>query len=210
MRYFFTLMALLATSCCFAQSSDTLYFKDGKGLAGKAAMIKGCMEGIDNKIAQSGIQVNSEATCSCMLDVIASQNTLKQFNAALGKKEADIFASLLKEGSPGYKEALNCVLANMVTTGKKEKEEVPPAPKQETQMGPEVKKAFLESCISSASKTKKLKQMKIDAKVYCNCTWEKIIEKNIPLSELQNLSDTNSPLFQEVIIPCMSEAAKGK
>ena len=73
-----------------------------------------------------------------------------------------------------------------------------------------LKKLFLESCKSEAKKTKEFKQSGIDADVYCQCTWDKIKEKGLPLDRLTELRDPNSPLFNEIITPCVSLSMGGK
>ena len=52
--------------------------------------------------------------------------------------------------------------------------------------------------------------MNVDVNSYCQCTWDKIEEKGISMDKLGDLSDPNSPLFNEIITPCIMTSIKGK
>jgi hypothetical protein len=213
MKHYFTSAILLLTICCVGQtttttsSSDSLYFKDGKAMGGKPLLVSACVEGINEKQENKDFKLNAEGACSCMLDVIAAQYTYKAFNAAFEKQGAKMFKELMKEGSPAYKQVINCVVTNMVTPDKKATAE---KQTEKVEYSKETEKAFIDGCVREASKTKEFKQMKVDVKGYCSCTWDKIKEKGISLSELTGLSDPESPLFKEIIIPCLTDAIKSK
>ena len=73
-----------------------------------------------------------------------------------------------------------------------------------------MEKFFVDACVQAATKSKEYKQMNVDANSYCQCTWDKIQDKGLSLDKLGDLNDPNSPLFNEIITPCIMAAIKGK
>jgi hypothetical protein len=72
-----------------------------------------------------------------------------------------------------------------------------------------MEKFFVDACVQAAAKTKEYKQMNVDVNIYCQCTWDKIEEKGLSMDKLGDLSDPNSPLFNEIITPCIMSSIKG-
>lgn len=194
-----------------ATESDSIYFKDGKAAGGKLALVEICAEEMD-KNPEAGIVVDSRKACSCMYETVGKHYTYKQYIESLGKEGKDVFTKASKKDSPAYSEMIQCVVANMKGAGKKsghnDKESIP-APESASNYDKGFEKSFLESCEKSAKDNKKMKKSGMDAVVYCRCTLDKIIERNLPLDKLKDLGNTESPLFTEIIVPCVTEALGG-
>jgi hypothetical protein len=191
------------------RSSDSLYFKDGTVVGDKATLIQDCVKGMGKK-KKKDLNVNNNNACSCMLETIAKHYSYEEYLKSSEKNEADLFTRSQTENPQAYKEMLNCILENMSekekqTQGKAKTQEKTTANLSEQDY---VESFFLDACVKEAAKTKEYKQMNIDAELYCQCTWDKIKEKGISLDKLNLLGDQNSPLFNEIITPCIMSSIK--
>lgn len=222
-RFFFLFFAALFSIAVFAQTeeveSDSLIFKDGKGMGGKTFMIDACASGIEESMAsgKSEFKMDARKACTCMMDVIARNYTYKQFMDGAGKKGKDLFAQASKKDSPVYPEVMQCVLSSMQTkksgssSDDKESIKVPEEPASETGASAydeAFDKSFMESCVKSAKNNKKMKDAGLNAQAYCSCTLEKIKVKKLTVAQLKELQDPQSELFSEIIVPCVTESIK--
>lgn len=199
--------------------NDSLYFKDGKGMAGKAVFIQSCTNGMNgSKKKKNDIKVDAEGACSCMIEIISKNYTYAEFKEGFDKAD-DFIEKIISTNSPVYKDVLNCVFSNMLTGSEKSstktkekssKKETSFAKREKDDGDDVIEKLFMESCTSEATKTKAFKQSGIDADVYCQCTWDKIEEKGLALDKLSDLKDPNSSIFNEIITPCITMAMTGK
>lgn len=221
-RFFFLFLAALFSVAVFAQTeeteSDSLIFKDGKGMGGKTFMIDACASGIEESMSsgKSEFKMDARKACTCMMDVIARNYTYKQFTDAAGKKGKDLFAQASKKDSPVYPEVMQCVLSSMQTkksgsSDDKESIKVPEEPASETGASAydeAFDKSFMETCVKSAKNNKKMKDAGLNAQAYCSCTLEKIKVKKLTVTQLKELQDPQSELFAEIIVPCVTDAIK--
>lgn len=199
-------------------SSDSLYFKDGTVIGGKEALVQECVSGMGKKKKKKDdLNVDGEAACSCMMEKIAKHYTYAEFVSNGNKHGADLFTRAQTENPEAYKEMLNCVLENMGkgTANNGDKKTKTQSASGNPPAAPEPNKDFMEkffvdACVQAASKTKEYKQMNVDVNSYCQCTWDKIEEKGLSMDKLGDLSDPNSPLFNEIITPCIMASIKGK
>lgn len=199
--------------------NDSLYFKDGKGMPGKAIFIQSCANGMNgSKKKKNDIKVDAEGACSCMIEIISKNYTYAEFKNGFDKED-DFIEKIISTESPVYKDVLNCVFSNMLTGSEKNtsktkeksvKKETSFAKREKDDGDDVIEKLFMESCTGEATKTKAFKQSGIDADVYCQCTWDKIEEKGLALDKLSDLKDPNSPIFNEIITPCITQAMTGK
>jgi predicted aspartyl protease len=151
-----------------------------------------------------------------MMEKIAKHYTYSEFVGKGSKNGGDLFTRSQTENPEAYKDMLNCVLEHMGKPsnnngGKKENTQSvsSTSPATETN-GDFMEKFFVDACVQAASKTKEYKQMNVDVNTYCQCTWDKIEEKGLSMDKLGDLSDPNSPLFNEIITPCIMSSIKTK
>jgi hypothetical protein len=188
--------------------SDIIYFKDGKNAPGRKDFISDCMAEMDKDHTGDDINLNTKGVCGCMIDAIGRNYTYaeyKKIDAGGGKK---LTKEIKDKKSPMYKEAINCVVANMGSP-EGDSDGVPaaaPSSGNPSIFTDDVKDIFVKSCADAAKKSAEFKSSHVDANVYCNCTWEKIKEYGLSLADLTDLSDPNSLLFNKIVTPCVSKA----
>ncbi len=210
-------LAMFFSVTAFAQTtnsteSDSIYFKDGKGIGGKSYMVEACAEELE-KNQSTDLKMNARSTCSCMYEVIGKHYTYKQFMDGLGKKGKDIFTQAGKKGSPAYADVMQCILNNLKTNKTKDNDResinVPDEPASEkTTYDEAFDKSFMESCVKAARTNKKMKESGLNADAYCSCTLEKIKARQLTVAQLKELQDPQSELFSDIIVPCLTDALK--
>lgn len=195
---------------------DKIVFNDGESMPGRKLFVKDCVAELESSHDEGDPVLNNKNVCNCMLDAIAKQYTMSEFVKLSAKKGNGLLSAMNDKKSPLYNEAIKCVLKNM-ESAEEEEEDVKPSSNKSKGSGssifnndnPEVKSAFIKSCEEAARKTKEFKSVNIDLNVYCTCTWDKIIELELSLSDLEELSDPNSVVFNNVVTPCLNRAMGG-
>ncbi len=209
------LAAFLFTVSAFAQS-DTLYFKDGRTMQGKMAMVKACATAFKKEAGDlDGVSFDGNGVCSCFFEGMAAQMTYKEFMKSLDDEK--FMEGIQKdEKSPLYSLMLNCVLSNMSSTDKKGKgksdgdrsiakkdSDTKPTNKEEEKNLYEI---MIKACTDALDKESSFKTLGIDGEKYCRCAIEKIQAKNMSIDKLFELQDPNSPMFNEIVTPCINDA----
>jgi hypothetical protein len=208
--------AMLTTTASTPPSNDSLYFKDGTVIAGKGALVQECVSGMGKKKKKKDdLNVDAESACTCMMEKIAKHYTYAEFIGEGSKNGGNLFTRSQNENPEAYKEMLSCVFENMESGANNNGEKKTKTQSASTSSTPEpsgdaMEKFFVDACVQAATKSKEYKQMNVDVNSYCQCTWDKIKEKGLSMDKLGDLSDPNSPLFNEIITPCIMSAIKGK
>ncbi|MBP6516172.1 MAG: BatD family protein [Chitinophagales bacterium] len=197
-------------------SNDSLYFKDGTVISGKGALVQECVSGMGKKKKKRDeLNVDADAACTCMMEKIAKHYTYAEFLGDGTKNGGNLFTRSQTENPEAYKDMLSCVFENMGEKANNDGEKNAKSPStsnasSQQPTGDFMEKFFVDACVQAATKSKEYKQMNVDANSYCQCTWDKIQDKGLSLDKLGDLNDPNSPLFNEIITPCIMAAIKGK
>lgn len=182
---------------------DRLYFSDGSSIEGKAEMLKLCIDGFENAGNNSDLSLKPDKVCNCLLTSLASIHTQKSFLKTLGNNKK--FLSALKNSSsPEYKVMYRCVISNSEALDNEGKAI---SISNILSNNPEI---FLKTCEAEIESSLKGNTIaaNIDFKSYCNCMLEKFIVGEITAEQMKEVLDPNSVLFNETVVPCLSQAEK--
>lgn len=193
---------------------DEIIFKDGESMPGRKVFVKECTDELEADHDKGDPVLNNKKVCNCMMDAIGRQYTYSEFIKLSNKKgKGGLVASMSDKKSPLFSEAVKCVIQNMESSGGDDTEDEAVESKSSSKGtsvfdtdNKEIQTAFISSCEEAAKKSKEFKSVSIDFNMYCTCTWDKIREYGLSLSDLEQLSDPNSMVFNNVITPCLSRA----
>lgn len=195
-------------------NTGTIYFKDGKPFENKEEFMTGCLGSVERRGKTSDLKVKGPEACQCMLETIARNFTYDEFTAMSDSKQ-DMMTALTEGDSPVFNEVIKCVTTNLdfsstneTKSGKTPGKAKPKAKNKQVKPDEDfdMEDLFVEACKGEFKNNKKYKNLSLNADAYCQCTWNKIQEHGISMTQLGELSDPNSDVFMKVITPCLSDA----
>ncbi len=204
------------TGSLSAQEGDTLYFKDGKTMEGKKAMVKACAAVFKSELGEYNVSMNGQGMCTCLFEGLASKMTYSEFMKNI--TNSDFIEGISKdEKSPYRKMMLGCIISNMGSSGDdeapkksdkgKSDNDLIAKPKTTEKKDEDLTQIMVEACESMMATKSEGKDLGIDPHKFCTCAMEKLVAKGFKnLDKLSDLRDPNSPFFNETIVPCMNEA----
>lgn len=182
------------------------YLKDGLEIGNKADIIKACAEGAKTSAQAEGIE-DVQAMCECVFEVITENLTMVDMLQIIVEEEPDYSKAIAMLPPDAKVQLMQCYMSNNTLFGNSAENMT--AKKQNddssSNMLTSFREEYMTSCIGAMKKEIAEGNLEISEEAgvsYCNCTFEKIIEKNLSFSDLSQLEDQNSIVFNEVIVPC--------
>lgn len=176
------------------RNPDKFYLKDGFELGDKKELVRDCAASFKEDETLKNVISDPEAGCTCMFEVFAKHVTTTDMLGIMSEEDFDYsdIMSMLPE------EAKNEIFACLIPTKENGKLDIALAGSEEA------KNSFIENCINGAKKIENGgAALPFNVEVFCLCTWEKLKNRGIDLSELDQLSDPNSPVFNELAMDCL-------
>ncbi len=177
-------------------NSQNVITKDGISLGKRSVFISSCIKGANQEMIKfKGIEILTSKYCACLTDkLIPKLNSWEIKKAANENKMKDLF---LRDGN--YEIILNCATGNVKfdddfkfgKTGDIEFQ----------------KKVWVKKCKNEIIKNDTDKFWTIEtAEGACECLVSKIFNEGNSYKDLKEIIDVNSPIFNEVAIPCVVKA----
>lgn len=185
-------------------------------MQGKKAMVEACATAFKKEASDvDGVNFDGNGVCSCFFEGMAAQMTYKQFMKSL-EDEKFIEGIQKDEKNPLYSLMLNCVISNMSTDGNEEQtksdgdrskgKKDSDAKSKSKEEDKDLYEIMIKACTDALDKESSFKTLGIDGEKYCRCAIEKIQAKNMSIDKLFELQDPNSPMFNEIVTPCINDA----
>lgn len=171
--------------------TDSLFNSKGVYLGDRAELVGECIKGL--KEDRSLAIFDANMACSCLITVVLSQPEIDNADAEVDLDEVD-FDKMMESDPEMMQEFQGCMMESMAG-------DVPIR-----SMGKDAMKEMTESCIVEMNKNPEMEASGIDAKIVCECMFEQVERRNMTMAQLQDAQDPNSPMFNEVMIPCVTKA----
>lgn len=190
MRTFLGILLIVLTNHCVAQVIKT---KDGVSLGPRNEFISSCSEG--NEIINiDGIEVKLNAFCACMCDDLITNINSWELERALAENKL----SYLLANDANLEILLKCLEGNFQID---ENFNFDYSTVSELQ-----KKGYIKNCNNTVISLPENKNIwtKNQAKQYCECTLNKMIDANYTYKEILSIENENSSAFNEIALPCLN------
>ena len=189
-----SLLILLAFS--LVSEAQNVYTIDGANLGDRETFINQCIGENELEFVEiGGITTTKRTYCTCMADQVVPHIPSAELITAL---DTEMIVELIT--SPAYFPYYEAC-ASTQAYGASFDYNDPIA-------GNEMAAAMINVCIeeirNDPSASSALSE--VQAFDYCSCLINTFIDRNIPFEELSKIIDETHPLYNEVIIPCMTEA----
>jgi hypothetical protein len=179
-------------------SSQTIRSKDGVVLGDKKEFVDECVKSAKSSTMNlNGVEFNTYRYCSCMAETLIPTLKYKDLENAVASNK---LMELLMEDK-NFKILKQCVEGNV---------KVDSSYKIDQYNKPEdtviIRKMAIKNCaleFLKISDTSSLITSKI-AEEYCDCAINKMFGKGYTAKDISNLKDANSSIYNEIIIPCVT------
>lgn len=181
-------------------SGQIILTKDGMPLGERSDFISVCTKQAKMEMMNiSGMEVNTEQYCSCVCDNLMPTLTSLEITQALENGNLlDLFSS-----DKNMVTLMECINPNMVL-GDDFKMNISEQTEAE-------RKIIVKGCVFDilSDDTNEGIWNKESAEQYCNCAMNRLAENGYTYLDLQELSNEDSESFNEIILPCVSDALLG-
>jgi clan AA aspartic protease (TIGR02281 family) len=186
------LLTLFMARPCAAQN---LYSKDGVDLGSRKEFMKGCEEGVREKLIElRGVKIAGRRYCQCMADAFFTQVTAKELEKAIA--QGGLEQLMLQEPYLGI--VMACVQDN-ASVG------------EDVVVGGLVAEgfaedAFLRECERAAMNALDSTDQAMRSAVgsYCRCALDRIRAHGTTYGALMQVENENSVAFNELVMPCVA------
>lgn len=186
---------LLFCLTTFAQTGfddDYYYMKCGTKLGKKSELIEACASAIPKEYHEAYRE--QAKVCACLMKTIAKHYTYKELESLVKIYGSDFSKVIYKDGDLAVVSDLeDCAMTYIDQSF------------DITKAGESFEEGFMIGCIRELKNNPDLKEVDIDEYVYCDCIKEEIQKRGFSLSQLEEIEDENSVLFNEVFISCLSK-----
>lgn len=197
MKYiYFTVLLIIITNMLFAQTDygdDYLYFKCGTQFGKTSELAEGCLDSIPKDLNDAYIK--KYELCVCLMETIANNFTYKEFEKLVTMYGENWKQYVLLEGDPivisDFEDCTFAYASENFDWTKNEERFV---------------EVFMNVCILNVENDQNFKDFNIDVFEFCSCLKEEFLQRGFRFSELDELEDENSILFNEVLISCVNES----
>lgn len=176
--------------------SQNIITKDGVSLGKRSEFISSCMKSANQEMIKfNGMEIQASKYCACVSDnLIPTLNSWEIKKAVRENKMKDLF---LKDGN--FEIIMKCAEGNVTFN---EDFKVGESGDIEFQ-----KKAWIKNCRNEIIKNDSEKIWNLEnAENACNCMVNKLFSEGSSYNELKEIIDVNSPIFNEVALPCVVKA----
>lgn len=191
-----SLILVFFISTIFAQSNiddGYLYMKCGTKFGKKSEMVDACVGEFKKENREEFKK--QHILCSCIMETIAKHYTYEEFESLFIKYGDDWPKAMLRgSNSVVITDLQECVLNSV-------DEDYDWTDREES-----FKEGSMIGCIREFESNPNLKDLDIDILAYCNCVTEEFLKRGFAISDLDEIRDKNSVLYNEVFISCIGES----
>lgn len=193
-------LALILLPFLGFSQQDSLFTKDGFFLGMKSEFMDECMKSASTEYLEIGGQkITFYAYCNCMADNIFVEMEMRELESI--SNESDMISLFTSEKYLPI--LLNCAEeipadGNILLTNDSEYSDV------QKELG---YKTCINEILSDPSSSALLS--KEQAASYCHCAIDRIYEKGYTMEQVMQAEDTDSEVFNEIVIQCMMQAMGG-
>ncbi len=194
LTFFLPLLAQTVVKDVKKRDPSKFYLKDGFELGDKKEVIRECAVDIKKDKDMKAMITDAESACACMFETFAEYLTSTDFLAFLPQENTDYLSMFDKLPEEARTKILSCVI---------------PAKKDgkldfSLAGSDNFRQSFMENCVQSATEADTTGLMaSLDIEGFCGCVWDKLKERGISFEELEELSDPNSTVFNELAMGCL-------
>jgi len=167
-----------------------IYLKDGTLMGKKSELIEECKTSFPADTYD--INLGQEEVCECLIYVIADNFTNDEFETLYNSYGDDWLQILLFNGEPGVGDDIEDCIVEFIKNNTNYKD-----------VSEYIGSLFAASLLKEFENNPDLIDIDIDPYGYCTCIKNKIIEYGISFGDLDELEDSNSALFNEIILGCL-------
>jgi len=192
------LLSLLFVLVCLQASSQNVYTKDGVNLGSKKDLVSQCTQGADDAMMDvNGIHINKKKYCSCAMTTLLPELTMDEINEHIAKDDLAEFFTTGKN----LEILIKCVEPNMEIEDDFVFDD-------ESKFSDNQKKVAVEICVKGLMNDPEMSGVMNEnqALSYCSCAIEGLFAQGITYGELQTADDETQAIFNELVVPCMTQA----
>jgi clan AA aspartic protease (TIGR02281 family) len=189
------LILLLTLLTPLLTNAQNLLTKDGTDLGPRSAFMKGCQEGVREKLIEmQGMQIEGRRYCQCMADVFIPLLSMDELEGAT--RTGGLEQLMLQE--PYFSTVVGCVREHATVKDD--------AVVGDLVQGGFAEEAFLLECqrAALAGLDSTDQHLRRALATYCRCTLDRLREQGITYSELMQVENENSMAFHELVMPCVA------
>lgn len=189
------LILLLTLLIPLLTNAQNLLTKDGADLGSRSAFMKGCQEGVREKLIEmQGMQIDGRRYCQCMADVFIPLLSMAELEGAT--RTGGLEQLMLQE--PYFSTVVACVREHATVKDD--------AVVGDLVQGGYAEEAFLHECqrAALAGLDSTDQHLRRALATYCRCTLDRLREQGITYSELMQVENENSTAFNELVMPCVA------
>lgn len=176
--------ALTAVPFSLLAQADSLVNSKGTYFGQRSSFLEECRGAFSRKDAAL---MDPDKVCTCMLDVLMAAPVVDQSSDPDALDQLD-FDDLLAHDAASRKAFEACVYSGFT-----------PAAMEE----------MTSECVRGLRNDRGLREAGVDAELLCRCITRQVVDHRLGPDDLERISDPNSPLFNEVMLPCVAEASEG-
>jgi len=184
-----------STSC----SAQIIKSKDLVSLGGRSEFLKSCSKGVDKKLINvNGLEFETYKYCACVCDnLIPTINSWELEKALIEDRLTDLFLQ-----GENLEIIRKCFDGNSKIGNDYE---------YKYSSNPELqKKIGIQNCVNEIMSDEEMNSSwtKESAIEYCDCAVSKLFSAGYTFKDILEIEDENSLSFNEIIIPCITDALK--
>lgn len=183
----------LTLSLVVKSNCQNILTKDGLSLGKRGDFISSCLKGANNTMVKyNGIEIQTSKYCACLADnLIPTLDSKEILKATKENKMKELFLN-----DKNFEIVVKCAEGNVIYNDDFKYGQSADLEFQ--------KKVFVKNCKNEIMQvdsnqvwTKEL------AEKACSCIYDKFITKGSTYKEIKEMIDKNSPIFNEVALPCV-------
>lgn len=198
-KSFIVILTILSFLSFIPGKAQVVRTKDGVPVGKRTAMVDSCIKWAnDSLIMIKGLQVNTYKYCACLIDnLIPAVNSREMAQA---EKENRMEAFLFEDKN--FEILMNCIEDNTKITDDYNFKDLP-----DDEMS---RKIGIKTCVNSLITSEESKDVFTEktAEKYCNCAIPKLMQAGYTYKDVKQITDQNSPVHNEIAVPCLMEALR--
>lgn len=182
---------------CFLGFSQNIYTSDGVYLGDKSQMIKECVEGAGGDVIDFyGMEIDTKYYCECIIENIFVKATSDELKDASRNNALD----QLLLSDKYYNNLAKCMQSSFSSI---ENIDIP-----EEQFTEFTIQGAITICVRNILNSPFYDETWTEevAEHYCSCVVPKLQNKGFNYSDIVNMQDENSTIYNEIVVPCLNSA----
>lgn len=190
------MFSILTLSIAVKSNCQNILTKDGLSLGKRGDFISSCLKGANNAMVKyKDMEVQASKYCACLADnLIPTLDSKEIFKATKENKMKELFLN-----DKNFDIVVKCVEGNV-----KYSDDFKFGQSTDLEFQ---KKVFVKNCKNEIMQVNSNEIWTTDlAEKACNCVYDKFISEGSTLKEIKEMIDINSPMYNEVALPCVIKA----